>query len=217
MGTLRWYNRLADIYDLVNLNDLFYRGSRQRAMDQLRLSPGDVVLDLFCGTGVNFAPLSAHIGRDGQIIGADGSTEMLDQARRKAQTVTTQVQLVQADFSTKAGITEITGKARETGATKFLFTLGLTCLPDWRSFFNAVFDAAPQESRFAIMDCYSDHLTLGTRFLNWIGSGDCRHPVWEELERRGTDFNKEMYRPYVLLDSSVVVASGSKPTRMREG
>ena len=105
---------------------------------------------------------------------------------------------------------------RRHEATAYLFTLGLTCLPGWRAFFRAVYDAAPPGARFAIMDGYAERLTLGARFLNWIGAADVRRPVWDELEKRSTDFRKTTRRPLRVfdtdvLDASVVVASGRKP------
>jgi SAM-dependent methyltransferase len=50
---------------------------RQRAIDRLWLTSGDAVLDVACGTGINFARLSERVGPDGQVVGVDLSPDML--------------------------------------------------------------------------------------------------------------------------------------------
>jgi ubiquinone/menaquinone biosynthesis C-methylase UbiE len=49
------------------------------------LRPGDVVLDVACGTGLSFALLEEGVGLEGWIIGIDLSPEMLGEARKKAE------------------------------------------------------------------------------------------------------------------------------------
>src|SRR5687768_9222787 len=54
------------------------------AVDRLELGPGAVVIDVACGTGLNFALIEERIGADGRIIGIDLSPDMIAQARRRA-------------------------------------------------------------------------------------------------------------------------------------
>ena len=49
----------------------------------LHLREGSRVLDIGCGTGLNFPLLLAAVGRSGQVVGVDRSREMLEVARRK--------------------------------------------------------------------------------------------------------------------------------------
>jgi demethylmenaquinone methyltransferase/2-methoxy-6-polyprenyl-1,4-benzoquinol methylase len=59
---------------------------------------GNVVVDLGCGTGLNFALLQEAIGETGSIIGVDLNDAMLEQARRRvAEAGWKNVDLVQAD------------------------------------------------------------------------------------------------------------------------
>ena len=55
---------------------------RRSARLALRLQPGDRVLDLACGTGLNFPHLRQLVGERGRVAGVDLSPRMLDVARR---------------------------------------------------------------------------------------------------------------------------------------
>jgi ubiquinone/menaquinone biosynthesis C-methylase UbiE len=52
-------------------------------VERLELQPGDVVIDVACGTGVNFPLIEQRIGAAGRLIGIDLSPDMLAQARRR--------------------------------------------------------------------------------------------------------------------------------------
>ncbi len=100
------------------------------------------------------------------------------------------VETLAVDLSIEAGIERLASQIAHTRATKYLCTLGLTCLPNWRETFSAVFEAAPSGSIFSIMDVYGKPLV---RYLS-----DSSRPVWEELERRSYNYNKRdvvTYRP----------------------
>jgi demethylmenaquinone methyltransferase/2-methoxy-6-polyprenyl-1,4-benzoquinol methylase len=60
-----------------------YRRWQARAVDLLRLAPGETVIDVACGTGLNFGLLEAAVGPQGRIVGIDLSGAMLDQARER--------------------------------------------------------------------------------------------------------------------------------------
>jgi len=60
-----------------------YESIRQTAIDRLQLQPGEVVLDVGCGTGLSLAGLQSAVGRDGQVIGIDQCPEMVDAARQR--------------------------------------------------------------------------------------------------------------------------------------
>jgi ubiquinone/menaquinone biosynthesis C-methylase UbiE len=56
---------------------------RLDAIDALALRPGDVVLDVACGTGFSFAPLLERIGPQGFLLAFDHSPDLLDVARAR--------------------------------------------------------------------------------------------------------------------------------------
>ena len=55
---------------------------RRAARLALDLQPGDRILDLACGTGLNFPHLRELVGERGQVVGADLTPAMLDIARK---------------------------------------------------------------------------------------------------------------------------------------
>src|ERR1700704_587132 len=62
------------------------RGQRLRAVQALGLRPGDSVVDIACGTGLNFPLIEEVIGPDGHIVGVDLTDAMLAQAHDRIET-----------------------------------------------------------------------------------------------------------------------------------
>jgi SAM-dependent methyltransferase len=80
--SLAQYRRLAPLYDEATW---MMEPLRRRAIDRLRLHPGDTVVDVACGTGKSFALIEEQIGPRGRLIGIDHSAEMLEIARRRVE------------------------------------------------------------------------------------------------------------------------------------
>jgi ubiquinone/menaquinone biosynthesis C-methylase UbiE len=76
------YRHIAGGYDRLGRIRLA-ESVRRQAVELLDLKPGDVVIDVACGTGLSFALIEEGIGSDGRIIGVDLSAEMLAKAREK--------------------------------------------------------------------------------------------------------------------------------------
>src|SRR5579863_5544215 len=87
------------------------RAQRLRAVQALGLRAGDTVVDIACGTGLNFPLLQEAVGPGGQIVGVDLTDAMLAQARdRIAANGWSNISLAQADaaeFDFPAGVNAI--------------------------------------------------------------------------------------------------------------
>ena len=75
------YDFTANLYYLLGLREYAFR---RRAADALRLRPGDTVVEIGCGTGLNFPYLEEKIGPGGRIVGVDLTDAMLAEARKRA-------------------------------------------------------------------------------------------------------------------------------------
>src|SRR4051794_15143614 len=96
------YRRKAKHYDVTSrlypTPGYPQRAQRLRAVRALGLRAGDVVVDVACGTGLNFALLEEVIGPSGRIVGVDLTDAMLSRAEdRVAVRGWRNVELVQAD------------------------------------------------------------------------------------------------------------------------
>lgn len=81
------YQKRASIYELAVYGCylLGFRIGRYRrlVLDALDPQPGDTVVEIGCGTGMNFPLLEARIGESGKIIGVDISEAMLKRAEAR--------------------------------------------------------------------------------------------------------------------------------------
>ena len=83
------YRKKAKHYDVVSrlypAPGYPQRVQRRRAVDALGLRRGDTVVDVACGTGLNFSLLEEAIGPDGRIVGVDLTDAMLAQAEERVE------------------------------------------------------------------------------------------------------------------------------------
>jgi len=89
------YDYSANFYYLFGIREFAYR---KIAVEALKLEPGDTVVEIGCGTGLNFRLLRDRVGSEGKIIGVDLTAEMLSAAgRRIERNKWTNIELVQCD------------------------------------------------------------------------------------------------------------------------
>ena len=74
------YDRIARLIPFFDRLFFLPGDLRRKAAMRLGLSRGDSVLDIGCGTGVNFPYLREAVGSSGRIYGVDISTGMLRKA-----------------------------------------------------------------------------------------------------------------------------------------
>jgi ubiquinone/menaquinone biosynthesis C-methylase UbiE len=85
-GTIGRVLHSARAYDVLAW---FFLGGRERAfrrkiLDLARVSPGESVLDVGCGTGTLAMVAKERTGASGIVHGIDASLEMIERATRKA-------------------------------------------------------------------------------------------------------------------------------------
>lgn len=98
------YQSRAKQYDfttiLFRLIGLRMRAYRLAAIKKLSLQRGDFVIELGCGTGLNFTFLINNIGPEGRLIGVDLTPGMLDIAQVRVQrSGWKNVELIQSDVT----------------------------------------------------------------------------------------------------------------------
>ena len=96
------YRKKANHYDatswLYPVPGYPQRAQRFRAVQALGLRAGDSVIDVACGTGLNFPLIEEVIGPDGRIVGVDLTDAMLARAQdRIAANGWSNISLVQSD------------------------------------------------------------------------------------------------------------------------
>lgn len=84
---LKAYQRWAKVYDLATycyyLVGMRIGHWRRLVVEALALRRGDTVIEIGCGTGLNFSLLHKAVGKEGRIIGIDISEAMLAIARKR--------------------------------------------------------------------------------------------------------------------------------------
>jgi len=177
------------------------------AIRALRLRPGLSVLDIGCGTGLNFELILNEIGSRGTLVGIDSSGKMLEKAHQRVKNKNwINVHLLQKDarnikcndLETLAG----------SGIDCIVCTLGFSVFPDWPAVFEGSFDLLKSGGRYCIMDIFNDHITFRTRIVRVLADADNSRRVWEPLKKICRDYSEERY-PMAHGDI-VVVASGNR-------
>ena len=175
------YRRRARRYDLTSQLYFAQWAHRRRAVRALRLRPGDTVVEIACGTGLNFPLIQQEIGPEGRIVGVDLTDAMLARAKdRVAANGWSNVSLVQsdaADFEFPAEVDAI------------LSTYALTQVPDCAAVIAHGAAALSAGGRWAVLDLKVPDSTpqwlarLGTATVRRLAGADewiMRRP-WEPI------------------------------------
>ena len=135
------YNFTANLYYLLGFREWKYR---KRAIQELGLKPGDTVVEICCGTGLNFPLLQKEVGPAGTIIGVDLTDAMLDQARRRvAENGWSNVELVLSDAAEFKFPSKVDG---------IISTFALTMVPEFDTVIRNGCMALSPGRRWVILD-----------------------------------------------------------------
>lgn len=135
------YDFTANLYYLIGFREARYR---KRAVAALKLTPGGTVVEVGCGTGLNFRYLRDGVGNGGSVIGVDQSEAMLKKARNRVDRQNwNNVQLIQQDAATYKFPGGIDG---------VISTFALTLVPEYDQLIASAAKALKPGKRFVVLD-----------------------------------------------------------------
>lgn len=197
------YQKRSDHYDnTVGVFNLFRSfgfdipGWRFKAVQTLDLKPGDKVVDVGCGTGLNFPLIQKAIGPDGHLIGVDLSESMLAKAQQRVLANGWQnVELVCADAAQYEFPPKVDG---------VLSTFALILVPECEGVINNGCQALRPGGHYSVLDmCWPASWSFGWRhvffFLRSYGvtlETLERRPwqaVWEAMDENLVDFTRNRF------------------------
>jgi demethylmenaquinone methyltransferase/2-methoxy-6-polyprenyl-1,4-benzoquinol methylase len=212
------YRKKAKHYDLTSR---FYpvpgypqRAQRLQAVRALRLRPGATVVDVACGTGLNFLLLEQAIGPNGRIVGVDLTDAMLAQARQRIETNGWRnVSLVQADAAEFDFPTEVDA---------ILSTYALSHVPDCGDVIAHGAAALSRGGRWVVLDLKApDNLPrwlaqIGIAVGRRFGSIDewARRRPWEAVHAAMQDELADLSWTELCFGTAFL-AAGSRGSRLR--
>jgi demethylmenaquinone methyltransferase/2-methoxy-6-polyprenyl-1,4-benzoquinol methylase len=141
LSTLAPHDFTSSLACAIGFRDWAYR---QRAVDLLRLTKGDRVVEIGCGTGRNFSLLERAVGPGGAIIAVDVSEAMLARARKRvARHGWSNVELVLSDAVSYEYPAPVDG---------VLSTYALVVLPEYDRVIERACGALKEGKRCAVLD-----------------------------------------------------------------
>jgi len=210
------YRKSARHYDRTSR--LYYpqRAHRRRAVQALRLRPGDSVVEIACGTGLNFPLIEQKIGPEGRIVGVDLTDAMLAQAQHRIETNRwSNISLVQAD----AAEFEF-----PTGVDAILATYAHSLMPECRQVIARGAAALSTDGRWVVLDLKVPDNTprwlaeLGIATVGRFGSLDewiVRRP-WEEIRVAMQDTLADLSWTDLLFGTAYLAAGSGGPGTVDE-
>ena len=176
----RFYDIAANLFYLIGFREKHYR---EQAVKMLAVKSGSTVVELGCGTGLNFSLLQRAVGPEGKIIGVDMSEAMLAQAQKRINKHRWQnVELVTTD----AALYVI-----PSGADGVLMTFALKAMPDYATIIDHCADVLVNNKRFVILElrqpawCPRWLRNSAIRCLSAFGANqeNANHQPWLHMQR----------------------------------
>jgi len=201
------YDRIAAFIPLFEWTLFLPSGLRKRAVDRLKLRPGDQVLEVGCGTGRNFPFLREAVGPGGCVYGVDFSVGMLREALKLCRRHHwTNVVLIDGDAADYLSSGLLDG---------VLFSFSYNTMPHHRTVLRQVWNQLRPAGRLVIVDAKLPPGYFGTLvlpFVLWLMKrtllGNPFIRPWEHHAALVDDFEMEESR-----FGSYYICSGTKPAQ----
>ncbi|MAY83497.1 MAG: 16S rRNA (cytosine(1402)-N(4))-methyltransferase [Flavobacteriales bacterium] len=204
---IHYYDKISTIYDFIS--NWYYKKPRKYAIEKLKLKKDQVVLNLPCGTGVNFKYFQHYLKNSGLILGIDLSDGMLKQAEQKIDKndwTNIDLQLENAIMVDQKWVNEYSNGKRIEKFDAVFCDLGLSGLPDWKNIIDNMISILKPGGSIVILDWYVEKPGLLGKFIKWIGKGEVKRPLWQYLQSKIFDFELKWFGVF----NGVFVASGVK-------
>jgi demethylmenaquinone methyltransferase/2-methoxy-6-polyprenyl-1,4-benzoquinol methylase len=201
---VRRYDHIAGLIPFIDRLLFLPPGLRKSAAERLELKPGDRVLEIGCGTGINFSYLQNAVGPSGHIYGVDISPGMLLKAREQcAKHQWNNVDLVKCDAADYVAPEPLDG---------VLFSLSYNTMPHHLAVLRRAWEQLRPGGRLVIMDAKLPPGLMGKLILPfslWLMKrtmlGNPLIRPWEELADLADRFEMDEF-----LFSSYYVCRGIK-------
>lgn len=205
-----WYDWFAPLYDR-SLEPL-YRDARAAAVAALQARPGQVVLDLPCGTGQSFDGIAPAIGPEGLLLAVDLSAGMLERAAKRARARGySQVVLQQRDVHAVDATSLYAAAGKQVSLDRLHCFLGLTAFPRWEQAFERLWELLAPGGRCVIVDVHARQLGWQGRMVNLVARADIRREVWRPLERLAVNYQRTSLPSMPQHGGELFLAAGDKP------
>ncbi len=149
------YRLWSPVYDALDTR--FFAPARKRAVEGLKLQPGERVLLVGVGTGADLPLLPEGV----EAVGVDLSPDMLKRAQAKLPLAGRAITLIQADAQTLV--------VEEGGYDAVIFNLILSVIPDGAACWRESLRALKPGGRAVVFDKFlpkDGTVTFGRRLLN---------------------------------------------------
>lgn len=176
----RGYDLTANLYYLIGYREWAYR---RRAVAALGLRPGDTVVEVCSGTGLNFPLFEEAVGPEGRVIGVDMTDAMLEEAEKKLRRRGWRnVELVHADAARYQF---------PRGVNGIISTFAISLIPEYDDIIRTGSEALAPGGRFVVLDLKepSNWLSALTPLFLFLirpfgGTRDAlKRTPWESIQR----------------------------------
>ena len=190
------YGPGARFYDVLSFERPVYRCGRVRGIELLDLKPGDRVLEVGCGTGLNFPLVHDAVGPGGRIVCVDASPAMLARAQRRVdEHGWSNVELQHGD----AAELSLDLSAETDPFDAALFTYSLSIIGSWQRAYARAVECLRPGGRVVVVDLA---LPVGrwrvlsplARLACFTGGVDVGRAPWQAVLDSTSDVTHEVLR-----------------------